>query len=55
LNLPDEDNFATLAGMIMFFHGSIPANNEVVRIRNLVFKVLKANSTRLELVSLKVE
>jgi CBS domain containing-hemolysin-like protein len=55
LNLPDEDDFETLAGMIMFFHGSIPANNEIVRIRNLVFKVLKATSTRLELVSLKIE
>jgi CBS domain containing-hemolysin-like protein len=55
LNLPEEDDYETLAGMIMFFHGSIPSNNEVVRIKNINIKVLKATSTKLELVSLKIE
>lgn len=55
LDLPEMDDYETLAGMILFFHGSIPVNNEVIRIRNFVFKVLKVTSTRLELVNLKIE
>ena len=55
LKLPEEDDFETLAGMVLYFHGSIPGNNDVIRIRNLVIKVLRATSTRLELLNLKVE
>ncbi|MBG0858278.1 MAG: HlyC/CorC family transporter [Bacteroidales bacterium] len=55
LGLPEEDDYETLAGMILYFHGSIPGNNDVIRVRNLVFKVMKVTSTRLELVSLKME
>jgi CBS domain containing-hemolysin-like protein len=55
LNLPEEDDYETLAGMILFFHGSIPCNNDVIRIKNFVIKVLRASTTRLELVNLKLE
>ncbi len=55
LKLPEEDDYETLAGMILYFHGSIPANNDVIRIKNFVIKVMKATNTRLELVNLKVE
>jgi CBS domain containing-hemolysin-like protein len=54
-NLPEEDDYETLAGMILFYHGSIPGNNDVIRIGSLVFKVLRASATRLELVHLKIE
>jgi CBS domain containing-hemolysin-like protein len=55
LHLPEEDDYETLAGMILFFHGSIPGNNDVIRIGNIVIKVLRATTTRLELVNLKIE
>lgn len=55
LDLPEKDDFETLAGMILYFHGSIPGTNDVIRIGNIVIKVLRAGSTRLELVNLKVE
>ncbi len=55
LNLPEKDDYETLAGMIMFFQGSIPGNNDVIRVGNLVIKVLRATTTRLELVNLKIE
>jgi len=55
LNLPEEDDYETLAGMILFYHGSIPGNNDVIRIKNIVFRMLKVTSTRVELVSMKVE
>jgi CBS domain containing-hemolysin-like protein len=55
LSLPEKDDYETLAGMILFYHGSIPGNNDVIRIRNIVIKVLRATTTRLELVNLKIE
>ncbi len=55
LNLPEADDYETLAGMILFYHGSIPGTNDVIRIGNFIIKVLKASTTRLELVNLKIE
>jgi CBS domain containing-hemolysin-like protein len=55
LKLPEEDDYETLAGMIMFYHGSIPGHNDVIRIGKIVIKVLRATNTRLELVNLRVE
>jgi len=55
LGLPEEDDYETLAGMILFYHGSIPVCNEMIRIRNFVFRVIKVTATRVELVNLKVE
>jgi len=55
LNLPEEDDYETLAGMILFYHGSIPQVNDVIRVKNFLFKVLRSTATRLELVSLKME
>lgn len=55
LHLPEKDDFETLAGMILYFHGNIPGNNDVIRIGKIVIKVLRATTTRLELVNLKVE
>jgi magnesium and cobalt exporter, CNNM family len=55
LNLPEKDDYETLAGMIMFYQGSIPGNNDVIRIGKIVIKVLRASTTRLELVNMKIE
>lgn len=54
LDLPEGDDYATLAGMILFYNGSIPRNNDVIRIGNMVVRVLRASATRLELVNLKI-
>jgi CBS domain containing-hemolysin-like protein len=55
LNLPEEDDFETLAGLILFHHGSIPKNNDIIRIGNIVIRVLKSTATRLDIVNLRVE
>jgi len=55
LNLPEEDDFETLAGLILYKHGSIPKNNDIIRIDNIIIRVLKSTATRLDLVSLRVE
>jgi CBS domain containing-hemolysin-like protein len=54
-SLPEEDDYKTLAGLILFYHGSIPVQNDIIRVKNTVFKVLKVNATRIELVNVKVE
>jgi CBS domain containing-hemolysin-like protein len=55
LNLPEKDDYETLAGLVFYHHGSIPKVNDVIRVGKGVIKVLKVSSTRLELVSLTVE
>jgi CBS domain containing-hemolysin-like protein len=55
LNLPEKDDYETLAGMILLYNGSIPRSNDVIRINNILIRILKATSTRLELVNLKKE
>jgi CBS domain containing-hemolysin-like protein len=55
LNFPEEDDFETLAGFILFHHGSIPRNNDVIRIGRFLIKVLRASTTKLELVNLKID
>jgi CBS domain containing-hemolysin-like protein len=55
LNLPEKDDYETLAGMILYYHGSIPVINEVIRIDNFVVKILRVTTTRLELINLKAD
>jgi CBS domain containing-hemolysin-like protein len=55
LDLPEGSDFETLAGMILFYHGSMPGNNETVKIGKFTIKILRASSTRLELVNLRLE
>lgn len=55
LHIPEEDEYETLAGLVLYYHGSIPHVNDIIRIKNLVIKVLKVTTTKLELVNLKVD
>ena len=54
LNLPESDEFETLAGLILSHHGSIPRNGEVIRVGPYEFTILKASNTRIESVRLTV-
>jgi len=54
LNLPETEEFETLAGLILYFHESIPKINTVIKIGNFHLKILKATSTKIELVKLTV-
>ena len=53
LKLPESEDYATLAGMILYYHGRIPAINDIVKIGSFVIKILRASTTRLELVNLR--
>lgn len=55
LNLPESEDYATLAGMILYYHGRIPAVNDIMRIGDYAIKILRASNTRLELVSLRTQ
>jgi len=55
LDLPEEDDYETLAGLILYHHGSIPVINETINIGKYVFRVIKVTATRIELVNLKTE
>jgi CBS domain containing-hemolysin-like protein len=54
LNLPESDEYETLAGFILYHHQSLPKSNEIIKINSLTFKILKMNNTRLELVQLVI-
>lgn len=54
LDLPEEDDYETLAGLILYHHGSIPVVNETIRIGKFVVRILKVTATRIELVNLKI-
>ncbi|MCG6189019.1 hemolysin family protein [Maribellus maritimus] len=50
--LPESEEFETLAGLILFRHESIPKINTIIKIDNFQLKILKATSTKIELVKL---
>ncbi len=54
LNLPAEDDYETLAGLVFWYHGSIPKINEVIDIGSARLKILKVTGTRLELINVKI-
>ena len=53
-NLPEEDDYKTLAGLILYYHGSIPANNDVIKFKNIVIKVMRTTTTKVEIVNLHI-
>ena len=54
LNIPEQDDYETIAGFILFHYESIPALNETIVIPPFEFRVLKVSHTRLELLKLTV-
>ena len=54
LDFPENENFETLAGFILFNYQSIPKINTVINIGQYRFKILKASNTKIELVHLNI-
>lgn len=52
LELPETEEFETLAGFILYYHKSIPKINSLIKIGKFHFKVLEATKTKIELVKL---
>jgi len=54
INLPETEDFETLAGFILYHHESIPKINSLIKIGVFHFKILKATNTKIELVKLTI-
>ena len=54
LSIPESDEYMTLGGFILHHYQSFPKLNEMVKIGDLEFKILKNTATKIELVRLKV-
>lgn len=52
LDLPETEEFETLAGLILYHHESIPKINTLIKVGKFHFKILKASNTKIELVNL---
>jgi CBS domain containing-hemolysin-like protein len=55
LGLPENDEYTTLAGLILYTHGNIPHQQEIIRVGQHLFTVLRSSSTRVELLKLKID
>ncbi|MBE0638848.1 MAG: HlyC/CorC family transporter [Bacteroidales bacterium] len=55
LNLPESEEYETLAGLIIYYHQSIPELNDIIHINNLEFNILEAKENRIETIKLIVK
>ena len=53
LNIPESDDYETIAGFILHNHQHLPKLNEVIRIEGFVLKCVKIANNRIELVKVK--
>ena len=54
LDLPESDDYVTIAGFILHFYQKFPKLNETVQIDKYSFKIIKVTATKIELVRMKV-
>lgn len=54
LNLPESDDYVTIAGFILHFYQKFPKLNETIDIDHYSFKIIKVTATKIELVRMKV-
>ena len=54
LELPESDEYQTIAGLVLHKHQGFPAVNEEIKVGDYTIKVLKKSSTKIDLVKLKV-
>jgi CBS domain containing-hemolysin-like protein len=55
LNLPQSDEYETLAGLILNHHQSIPEIREQIQIDKFTFTILEASGSRIDKVMLDIE
>jgi CBS domain containing-hemolysin-like protein len=55
LNLPQADEYETLAGLILNHHQSIPEIREKIKIDRFTFTILEASGSRVDKVMLKID
>ncbi len=51
-NLPENENYETLGGLIVYFTEGIPNQGEIVETEGFLFKILEVSNTKIEMVEL---
>lgn len=54
LELPENDEYQTIGGLILNYYQSFPKANEIITVEEFKFKIIKVTDTKIELVKLKV-
>ena len=55
LDIPEDDDYQTLAGYILHSTGTIPDKDEVIMLKNLKIEILKKSANRLELLRVTMQ
>ena len=55
LDIPESEEYETIAGFILSHHSDIPVQNEKIEIDKFDFTILEANSTRIETILVSVK
>lgn len=53
-DLPESDDYVTIAGLILHYYQKFPKLNESIEYGKYTFKIVKATATKIELVRMKV-
>ncbi len=53
LNIPESQEYETLAGFILYYYHSIPKTNETINILDFSIKIIKSSNTKIDLIQLK--
>lgn len=54
INLPENENYETLGGLVVNHTQEIPAQNDIVHIDTFQFTILEVSNTKIDMVELKV-
>ena len=55
LEIPESDEYSTLAGFILHYYQTIPKLHDEIEIGNFKIKIMKISTARIDLVTLKTE
>lgn len=55
LNIPEHDEYDTLAGYILFASHNLPKPKQKIEVDNFIITILKVSNTRIDLVSFKLK
>ena len=55
LDIPESDDYQTVAGYILYHYQTLPRLGETVEIKNYRFTILRRKATKIELVRMKIE
>ena len=54
INLPESENYVTIAGYILHYYQKFPKLNDTIQIENYTFKIIQAHNNRIDLVKLTI-